>query len=395
MRLAAMLLSLALPVQAETLSQEIAHSGLAATQSRLLALTSPGDAERFATGGVTFLRAIEVTFQERYAMGLTDRTGMLPLLRLPLNDNPHPATFDPAAIVTLFAHAAENLTAAQMQLMTIPAGSDFTVEIALDDLWFDVDANGSRSPDEGLADILGTAVLGGEPDTAVPHALPTVQFDVADAAWLAAHAHLLTGVSDLIRAYDPTEPITRVMAADVAMSKLGQFQADMIFGGQASPDSFDLIAMVLATLNQTPDAAMMAAAQVNFLSMIALNREFWTRVAAETDNDREWLPNDAQASALGVEVPKGTGAAWLAVLADLEAALTGQKLLPYWRVGPPAGINLDRMFRAPRPFDVAGWLQGWAALPYLEKGPLVDKRAIDAFDALMSGQAPLFALYLN
>ena len=100
MRLAAMLLSLALPVQAETLSQEIAHSGLAATQSRLLALTSPGDAERFATGGVTFLRAIEVTFQERYAMGLTDRTGMLPLLRLPLNDNPHPATFDPAAIVT-------------------------------------------------------------------------------------------------------------------------------------------------------------------------------------------------------------------------------------------------------------------------------------------------------
>ncbi len=32
-------------------------------------------------------------------MGLTDRTGMLPLLRLPLADNPNPAPFDPAAIV--------------------------------------------------------------------------------------------------------------------------------------------------------------------------------------------------------------------------------------------------------------------------------------------------------
>lgn len=395
MRLATALLLLALPVQAEILSQEIAHQGLTATQTRLMALTAPSDADRFALGGVSFLRAIEGSFQERYAMGLTDRTGMLPLLRLPLNDNPNPAPFDPAAIVTLFQHASDTLTTAKASLTAIPATSDFKVEIALDDLWFDVDMNGNRSPGEGLADILGMAVLGGEPDSAAPHALPVVQFDVADAAWLGAYADLLAGISDLIRAYDPTEPITRVLASDVAMAKLGPIQADMFFGGQTSPDSYDLIAMVLATLNQTPDKTMMTASHDHLLGMVAQNREFWTRVAAETDDDHEWLPNDTQTAALGIEVPKGTGTVWLAVLSDVEAVLQGKKLIPFWRVGPPAGINLKTFFTDPRPIDVAGWIQGWAALPYLEKGPLVDNQAVDAFDRLMSGQAPLFALYLN
>ena len=53
------------------------------------------------------------------------------------------------------------------------------------------------------------------------------------------------------------------------------------------------------------------------------------------------------------------------------------------------------MFTDPRPIDVAGWLQGWGALPYLEKGQLVSTASAEAFDMLTAGQAPLFALYLN
>lgn len=390
MRIAAAVLMLALPVQAETLSQEIGRQGLAATQTRLSALAAPSDSDRFALGGVTFLRAIEASFQERYTMGLTDPTGMLPLLRLPLADNPNPAPFDPAGIVSLFDHASTTLTAAVTPLTAIPSSSDMAVEIALGDLWFDVDLSGSRGAGEGLADILGTAALG-----APAGPLPVVRFDVADAAWLAAYAHLLAGLCDLIRAYDPTEPITRVLGAAEAMAKLGPKTPDMFFGGQSTPDSFDLIAMVLATLDQQPDAALMASSQGHLLAMVAQNREFWTRVAAETDNAQEWLPNDAQTAAIGIEVPKGTGVAWLAVLDDIEAALQGRKLLPYWRVGPPAGINLAMLFTDPRPVDVAGWVQGWAAVPYLEAGPILDMQSVQRFDQLMSGQAPLFALYLN
>ena len=387
----------ALPAHSETISQEIAHTGLTATEARLTGLASPTDADRFALGGVQFLRAIEGSFQDRYTAGLTDPTGMVPLLRLPIPDNPTPAAFDPAVFVNIFIHAGDKLTEAKTTLTAIPATSDFGLEIAVGDLWFDINKDGTRDPGEGIAEVLGTGVFGGEPDTGTtPHALPTVRFDVADAAWLAAYADMLTGICDLVRAYDPTEPVTRIMNARTAMQKIAPIVPDMLFGdGHDGVDEIDVIAAVLATLNQTPDGYQMTAAQTRFLAMIAENRDFWARVAKEADNDHEWLPNDQQTSALGVDLPPGTGGHWLAVLSDVEAILKGEKLVPYPRVAEPAGLNVGKMFTEPRPIDIAGWIQGWAALPYLEKGTLVTTASTNAFDALVSGNSMLFALYLN
>ena len=399
MRLIALLFPalFALPAQSETISQEIAHTGLAATEARLTALPAPTDADRFALGGVQFLRAIEGSFQDRYTYGLTDPTRMVPLLRLPIPDNPTPTAFDPAVIANIFIHAEAKLTAAKATLAAIPATSDFGLEIAIDDLWFDVNQNATREPREGIADILGVAILGGVNDTGTtPQALPTVRFDVADAAWLAAYADMLTGVCQMVRAYDPTEPVTRIMNARAAMQKISPNINDLFFGGdQNGVDGIDVIAGLLATLNQTPDGDQMAAARQSFLAMVAENREFWARVAQETDNKDEWLPNDSQTSALGVELPKGTGAHWMALLTDAEAILNGEKLVPYPRIALPGGINIGKMFTDPRPIDVAGWIQGWAALPYLESGPLVSTQSADAFDQLTNGRAMLFALYLN
>ena len=388
---------LALQAHSETISQEIAHTGLAATEARLMAMPAPTDADRFALGGVQFLRAIEGSFQDRYTYGLTDPTGMVPLLRLPIPDNQTPVPFDPAVFVNIFIHAGDKLTAAKTSLIAIPASSDFGLEIAIDDLWFDINKNSTRDPGEGIAEVLGTGVFGGEQDTGTtPHALPVVRFDVADAAWLAAYADMLTGICQMVRAYDPTEPVTRILNARAAMQKIAPIVPDMLFGdGHDGVDEIDVIAGLLATLNQTPDGYQMAAAQQSFLAMVAENRDFWARVAKETDNVNEWLPNDAQTSALGVELPKGTGAQWMALLGDVEAILKGDKLVPYPRIGTPGGINVGKMFTNPRPIDVAGWIQGWAALPYLESGPLVGNQSVDAFDRLVNGRSMLFALYLN
>ena len=71
------------------------------------------------------------------------------------------------------------------------------------------------------------------------------------------------------------------------------------------------------------------------------------------------------------------------------------KLLPYFRIGDLGGVNLQRVFTEPRRIDVAGWLQGWAALPYLETGNVLTPDSFNAFDMLVGGQAPLFAIYLN
>lgn len=397
-RAALALLLLATPVSAETISAEIAHDGLAKVEARLSALPAPTPEETFALGGVQFLRAVEISFQDRWAAGLTDRYGMIPFLRLPIPDNSAPSAFDPASVAAVFAHAGTKLAEAKATLAKLPDTADFGLEMALGDLWFDVNANQRRDPGESLANVVGTAVLGGEPvDGTSSPTLPTVRFDAADAAWLAAYADLLSAVCDLVLAFDPTEPITRITTAHDAMAQLGPLYPDPIFGASdpARFDVFDFVAAIIASLHQDPDKARIASVQAHLLAMVAENRRFWTMVEKETDDDREWLPNDRQHAALGIDLPPGTGAHWQAVLADIEAVLKGEKLLPFWRAGAPAGFNLAKFFENPGPVDLAGWVQGWAVLPYLERGNVIGTDSLAAFDNLTQGQAMLFALYLN
>lgn len=388
---------LATPALAD-ISAEIGQTGLAATEARLAALASPSDEEKFALGGVRFLRTVEGALQTRWKAGLTDRLGMLPFLRLPIDENPTPDPFDPGVIAGIFRGVTTGMDSARAPLAEVPETSDFGLVISLGDLWFDVNANAVRDPGEDLMTIAGPMILGwrwGDRDPATP--APVIRFDAADAAWLSAYTHLLGGISEVVLAYDPTPPITRIMGARAEMAKLAPLEPDPLFDGGAGegPDSIDLAAMVLATLNQTPDAARSQAAHAHFLSMITDNRTFWTRVAKETDNDREWLPNDSQKSALGIEVPPGTGAVWQGVLADAEALLRGERLAPYWRLGDGAGLNVGRILTEPRPIDLIGWIQGVDALPYLEKGPVVNAASWGAFENLVGGEAMLFSVFLN
>ena len=59
---------------------------------------APTPSERFALGGVRFLGGVERALQLRYAVGLSgglaEMSG-LPVLRLPLPENPSPAPFEP------------------------------------------------------------------------------------------------------------------------------------------------------------------------------------------------------------------------------------------------------------------------------------------------------------
>ncbi len=392
------LLSMALPATAQTISAEIGTSGLAATETRLADLPTPTDADRFALGGVRFLRAIEGALQLRWQTGLSEQLTMLPLLRLPIPENPNATVLDPATIATLFANVSTDMDSARAALADIPANADFGVEITLSDLWFDINANALRDAGEDMLSVAGPMIMGWaweNRDPATP--APTIRFDGADAAWLSAYTHLLGGLSDIILAYDPTLPITRTTDARTAMSNLGQLTPDPFFGmgGGASLDAVDYIAIVLATLNQTPDKARMASAQSHFLAMVTDNRRFWAEVVLETDNEKEWLPNVTQMSAMGIALPPGTGPMWLGVLSDFEALLKGEKLVPYWRITGPAGVDVGQMFTDPRPIDLIAWVQGEGAVPYLKQGDLISPANWQAFEQVMSGQAMLFTLFLN
>ncbi|MEZ5754235.1 MAG: hypothetical protein R3D90_05505 [Paracoccaceae bacterium] len=381
-----------LPSAAQDISAEVASSGLAATVTRLETLAAPTEADRFALGGLRFLRAVETTYQTRYRTGMDDPSGMIPLLRLDQGTAPD-ATFAPGDVAALFAQVAQDMAAARAPLAGLPTGPEFTVEIRLADLWFDVNADGTRSPDEDLLQLLGPTLMGWrwfdrDPDTPAP----VIRFDRADAAWLSAYTHLLEGAAKTLLAYDPTDALTRAEQARAAMQAISPPDAEEMF---VIRPWVDALWVMLDALDQQPDPARLTQARDHFLSMTADNRAFWAAVEAETDNDAEWLPNARQTSALGLALPPETGATWLAVLADGEALLKGEKLIPYWRLGDGGGVNLGRMFTDPAPIDVKDWIQGTGALPYLEKGETVSPESWRAFEGLMGGDAMLLSIWLN
>ena len=392
-------LTLASPVAAQTLSQEIGANGIAPTLARLKAQPEPALEDLFAIGGLHFLSAVERALQTQWRTGSDQVTGNagdmlgLPFLRLPVPPNPAPEPFNGAVITQLFTDIDADMAAARTALAALPEGEEFGLDLTFSDLWFDVNMNGSREPEEDAMTILGPQLLGWQWQERDPATPPlTVRFDAADAAWLMAYTHVLSGTANTILAYDPAASIDRVLATRAAFGLTPPPEYSMYFVFETFADAF---AMLEGAVNQKPDAARAKAAKDHFLAMIAENRRFWAAVKAETDNDREWIPNDSQTSALGIVLPPGTGDTWLGVLADGEALLQGRLLIPYWRGGAGQGLNLGRMFDEPAPISITGWIQGWSAVPYLEKGPVIDSTSFRQFEALMGGNAGLMMVFLN
>jgi hypothetical protein len=385
----------ALPAAAQTISDEIGAAGLAATEARLAALPAPTDEERFALGGVRFLGAVEQALHRRWTMGTLPGLSGIPFFSLPIPENPNPPPFQPAMIADIFRDATARMPGVSAPLAEIPDDSPFGLEIDLADLWFDIDGNKIRDAGENVLDVIGPMLLGwrwSERDPATP--APVVRFDVADAAWLSAYSHFIAGFGNTLLAYDPTTPITEVKGARAQLDALrwGQHDDMMIPDEQ---DWIDIAAVVLRTLNQTPDKAHAADALTAYLAMIDDNRIFWRRADAESDNDREWIPNARQTAALGFTLPPDTSTVWQAVLADAEAVLRGTRLVPYLWLGDDAGVNVGRMFSDPRPIDLPMWIQGLGALPYIEKGPLISSQNFMIFTQMMEGDAMLFMVLLN
>jgi hypothetical protein len=383
-------------------SASIGKNGITATLTTLESLSRPHtEAEVFAIGALHFLAGIEGALQRQWQTGMDQTLGDvgaelgIPLLRLPVPPNPTPQPFSGVLVSRLFADLDADMQAARTALDTLPPDKEFGLDISFSDIWFDVNMDGARDPSEGGLQILGPQLMGWqwvEPDPAAPPIV--IRFDAADAAWLSAYTHVLSGLANTILAYDPAASIDRVIAAKAALKMppppMDSYDYDASFGQFA-----DAFAMLEGAVNQPPDTARAKVAKEHFLAMIADNRRFWAAVAKETDNDREWIPNDHQTAALGFTLPMGTGRTWLVVLANGEALLQGRVLIPYWRGAEGQGINLGRMFDEPAPISITGWFQGWAAVPYLEKGPVIDSRSLQMFDALMGGNAGLMMVFLN
>lgn len=393
MRTLVLALLLATPAAAETLSEEIARTGIAPTEARLAALPSPSNEDLFALAGLRFLGGIEAALQLRWQTGVQADWSELPILRLPIPENPNAIPFTAADFTALIRNLDADMEAAREALAQL-GDKPVTLPIRMADLWFDINANGTREPGEGIAEVTGMT-LGGGRMFGVAVEDPVITFDTADAAWLSAYTHFLSGFAATALAYDPEPAIQRVLDSSKAIYALWgdtppNNAMDMMFGRQV-----DRAAMVLHALSNTPDMALAQDAYDHFLAMIQDNRRFWSLVALEADNSGEWVPNDRQVSGLGLTMPPGTGDRWQAVLADAEKLLKGELLIPHWRFGAEAGINLRKAFENPPPVDLITWIQGEGLLPYAEKGPQMSMQSWRDFEEFVQGDAMLFAVFLN
>jgi hypothetical protein len=393
MRTLALALILATPVTAETISEEIARTGLTATETRLAALPSPTNEDLFALAGLHFLGGVEQALQLRWQTGVKADWSELPILRLPIPENPNAIPFQAADFTALIRNLDADMDASRAALTQL-GDKPFALPIRIADLWFDINANGTRDAGEDLAEVAGMA-LGGRRGMGVAVEDPVITFDTADAAWLSAYTHFLSGFASTALAYDPEPAIQRVIDSSNAIYALWgttppNNAMDMMFGRQV-----DRAAMVLIALSKTPDKALAQDAYGHFLSMIEDNRRFWSLVGLETDNTGEWVPNERQTSGLGLMMPPGTADRWQAVLADAEKVLKGELLIPHWRFGAEAGINLKKAFENPPAVDLVTWIQGEGLLPYAEKGPQMSGQSWRDFEDIAQGEAMLFAVFLN
>ena len=365
----------------------LATEGLAAAESNLSARPETPE-NSFALGAVQFLRASEAIMQVRY-QNATTPLAIVPGMRNRLPANPN-AEFDPAFIEIAMTQALEHLGKAEESLKGA-TGESFGIDVSMANIWFDVNANGSREAwESGLAVM---ADLNAEPNADFDG---IIRFDSADAHWLKAYVHVMSGMAELTLAVDPTSAIETVYEGRARMDAFGDIEGMFL-----DNETIDTLATVLLTLRGVPDAERTRAAHTHFRSMIAENRAFWAAVAEETDNEREWLPNPNQSSAFGVEVDAEMAAGWQEVLVEIENLLEGETLIPYWRYDngynaeTGVGVNLAKFLQDPGDMDVILWLHGAGAAPYLETGDLAQMQAWDRFARMTRGDGLMFAAWFN
>jgi len=407
---------------------------MAVAQRRLDAAPSD-DQARFALGAAQFLRAVERLGQSLHRYGLQteyrDNVGLLalPILRLPIPQNPHPEPITHGAFRSLLAEFVADLKTADDTLARIGDGEiNLPLEIAL--IRLDLRADGAATEEESLW-ALFARVSGYTRGGRAPGPLLT-DFDAADVPWLRGYCNLLMAIAEFPLGYDFHETFDwsfqsvfaegAFAAPELAardreirekLARLGEpppyFDTKAYWAWETSPEGrryeelsrygwISRIADLVAALHEThwpvAEPARLASVLDNLQTMIAQSRENWRRIERDTNPGKRWIPNPQQTGVLpAMRVTPERIAGWMAFLDAFEAVLQGKSLIPHWRFDK--GINLRSFFLEPRPFDLVMLVQGGAALPYLEEGAVLGAPEAEQIFRAFEGDFFRYFLWFN
>lgn len=390
---------------APPLAEKYLVEGKLAEGERALAAAlaeNPKDSQaRFGLGTIQFLRGIERMIQSFHRYGLRDNLGnMVPFFRLPIPANPDPAPIRHQDFRSIFESWLADMSKVESTLAGLD-DPDVKLPLRFGLIRLDFDGDGRATEEESLwkiyARLNGQAArnLGDEkPDEFV------IAFDRGDVAWLRGYCHLLSAIAEVVLAHDGQELFDR--SAHLIFAKPETPYDFLRARGQDrrefdSEEIIDLVAAVHLIRLPVAEPKRLAAALAHMEAVIALSRESWKFYMAETDNDREWIPNPKQESVIpGARVTAEMVQGWETFLQEAEALLAGKLLVPFWRGADDGrGINLRRVFIEPRELDLVLWVQGTAAVPYLEKGSVTNPEVWRRLQRLFDGEFIGFAIWFN
>jgi hypothetical protein len=387
----------------------------------------PADQEGFyALGAARFLGAIERLGQSLHRHGLQRPGGEflapgLPFLRFPVPSNPAPEnlTYDKArAILQTFI---TDLAAADASLSRVDA-PNVSLPLNLGLVRLDLDSDGTAGPEEALWQVFAKVSSLSIQESQARQFL--LRFDAGDAAWMRGYSHLLRAMSEFLLAHDWREGFERAFHQFFPGSGMPYAQLDELLrrhwdeyrkcleaGGTDCRDrrpgdrsasfmdpQFGLIADLLAFIHlahwPVVEPGRMARVLDHLETVVAMSRQSWRLILAETDDDHEWIPNPLQTGMLpGMRIDRQIIDGWLGFMSELDGMLQGRILLGHWRLA--RGINLRRVFLEPTTFDPILWAQGSAALPYLEEGPLARSDTWRRLQQIFAGDFFRYAVWLN
>jgi hypothetical protein len=363
----------------------------------------PEDAQaRFGLGTVQFVRAVERLVQSFYKHGLEPdlAAGQIPFARIPVPSNPKPEPIAYEDLRAIFRTFLDDLARAESTLALVKDGS-VRLPIRFGLVRLDFDGDGKASDEETLWKIyarLNRQV--GQPDGGAQVAgdFP-ITFDRGDVAWLRGYAHLLSALAEVYLAHDGKDLFEHTAHLFFARPKTPY--PFLRFNGKAGRDFevpwiSDVIAFVHLQRYPVKEPRRMESALTHLESMVELSRESWKSYLAETDNDHEWIPNPKQDTV----VPSGKVSdemvqGWHELLDEADKILDGKTLVPFWRDAGGKGVNLRKVFTEPRELDLILWVQGTAALPYLEDGRVTKPEFWGRLMRVFRGEFIGFALWFN
>jgi hypothetical protein len=363
----------------QPLAEKYLHSGeLAKGEQALeaaLRAAPMNDQLRFGLGVIQFVSGVERLGQSLYEYGAKSESTDVPFLRLPVRKNPDPAPVRYHTLRRVLDDFRRDLAAADRTLAGVIDGK---VKLPLRLAAVRLDLDGDGRPTDEFAGMLKTLM---RQDLAFLKADPEfrVVFDRGDVAWLRAYCHLLMGMLDFMLAFDWEREFDQHTVQAFANPK----------PRNVAKDRGNAIAVA--------EPGRLGRFRRHLLKVCELNRETWEFIRAETDDDREWLPNAKQKGVLGLPVRDEMIDAWLEMVAEMEALLSGEKVFPGLFAPTLRGISLKAVLDdPPAEFDFDAIQKRGVAAKYIGKGEAVDLSKLTRWAAVFNTPtAVAYAAWFN